>query len=328
MPTPPTDLNELLLRLYALSQEREIETFQDAALELIKPNLRFDAAVWGSALVKSGGIDINTIHLHQKTPDMVMAYENVKHLDSSSAGMLNQQKVTRAFHAPSFFEAHDKSPIRDFMQRYKQPNFMLSTDYDEQTSFLHWMTLYRSDDDAQCTTDDIQALAFVAPHLMQALTFNRLAHLKKLHEGEPGHAIYGRAIVDVRGVVLTSDSQFTLEVMGSTDTFQPGRYRLSAEILTQLLVGAKNLRWRGLLMQCQVEAGLFFIKVRRLQKIDLLTERERQIAGLVAKGYTHKEIAVALFRAPATVRNTIQTIYAKLQVNGIAELVEALQSAR
>ena len=328
MPTPPTNLNELLLRLYALSQEREIQTFQDAALELIKPSLRFDAAVWGSALVKPGGIDINAIHLHQKTPDMVMAYEDVKHLDSSSAGMLNQQKVTRAFHAPSFFEAHDKSPIRDFMHRFKQPNFMLSTDYDEQTSFLHWMTLYRSDDDAQCTTDDTHALAFVAPHLMQALAFNRLAHFKKLNEGEPGHAIYGRAIVDVRGVVLASDPRFTLEVLGSTDAFQPGRYRLSAEILTQMLSGAENLRWQGLLMQCRAETGLFFIKVRRLQKSDLLTERERQIAGLVAKGYTHKEIAAALFRAPATVRNTIQTIYAKLQVNGIAELIEALQSAR
>ena len=323
-----TDMNELLLNLYALSQERHIESFQEAALELIKPIVRFDAAVWGSGLVKIGGIDIHTFHLHQKTPDMVKAYDDVKHLDSSSAGMLSQQRLTRAFHAPSFFKAKEKNAIRDFMRRYKQPNFMLSTEYDVQANYLNWVTLYRSDADAQCTDNDVNLLALIAPHLLQALTFNRTAHQKKIGEIQLTNASAGIAIADVRGVVLSSNPQFTLEVLGSPDAFLPGRYRLSTEILSQLLSGSKYFIWRKLVMQCKAEAGLFFIKVRDVQKIDLLTKREKQIAELVAKGYTHKEIATTLYRAPATIRNTIQTIHAKLEVNGIAELVEALRTAR
>ena len=56
-----------------------------------------------------------------------------------------------------------------------------------------------------------------------------------------------------------------------------------------------------------------------------LTSREWTIARLIAKGHSHKEIAQALNRSPATVRNQIQSIYEKLQVGNIAMLVEALR---
>ena len=44
-------------------------------------------------------------------------------------------------------------------------------------------------------------------------------------------------------------------------------------------------------------------------------------------GHTYKEIAQRLERSPATIRNQIQSIYAKLEVGGIAALIEALRQA-
>lgn len=45
-----------------------------------------------------------------------------------------------------------------------------------------------------------------------------------------------------------------------------------------------------------------------------LTEREREILSLVARGYTNQQLAVHLVLSPKTVRNHLSNIFAKLQV--------------
>ncbi|XJC73585.1 response regulator transcription factor [Delftia tsuruhatensis] len=53
--------------------------------------------------------------------------------------------------------------------------------------------------------------------------------------------------------------------------------------------------------------------------------REATVARLVVRGLTHKQIAVQLQRAPATVRNQIRSIYEKLGIANVASLAEALR---
>ncbi|MBA4003334.1 MAG: helix-turn-helix transcriptional regulator, partial [Delftia sp.] len=48
--------NHLLLNLYRLSHEQPVEHFQDQALDLLKPVLPFDSAMWGSATMTTAGI--------------------------------------------------------------------------------------------------------------------------------------------------------------------------------------------------------------------------------------------------------------------------------
>jgi len=52
-----------------------------------------------------------------------------------------------------------------------------------------------------------------------------------------------------------------------------------------------------------------------------------EVALLVAQGCTYKQVALRLHRAPATVRNHLQSIHNKLAVNNIAGLIEALRLA-
>jgi len=56
-----------------------------------------------------------------------------------------------------------------------------------------------------------------------------------------------------------------------------------------------------------------------------LSEREREILGLIAEGYSNKEIAVRLTLSPHTVRNHITSIFSKLQV---ADRAQAIRLAR
>ncbi|MEV4754627.1 LuxR C-terminal-related transcriptional regulator [Micromonospora sp. NPDC049559] len=57
-----------------------------------------------------------------------------------------------------------------------------------------------------------------------------------------------------------------------------------------------------------------------------LTERERQIARLAAKGIPSRHIAEQLYISPRTVENHLQRVYSKLGVAGRSELLPALRA--
>lgn len=80
-----------------------------------------------------------------------------------------------------------------------------------------------------------------------------------------------------------------------------------------LVVTVENaLKFRGM--------GLRRLTLRRLQRFDLLTSREREVARALAHGKSHKEVARLLGLAPATVRNQTQAIYGKLQIDNRSAL--------
>ena len=54
-----------------------------------------------------------------------------------------------------------------------------------------------------------------------------------------------------------------------------------------------------------------------------LTERERDIAGLVSAGKSNKEVAASLFLSEKTIEHHLSRIYAKLGVRSRVELANA-----
>ena len=58
-----------------------------------------------------------------------------------------------------------------------------------------------------------------------------------------------------------------------------------------------------------------------------LSDRERQVLMLIARGSTNSEIARALVVSPKTVRNHVSNIFSKLQVSDRAEAVARARSA-
>jgi DNA-binding NarL/FixJ family response regulator len=57
--------------------------------------------------------------------------------------------------------------------------------------------------------------------------------------------------------------------------------------------------------------------------LDVLTEREREVLGLVARGMSNGEIATELFISPATAKTHVSRIMAKLGARDRAQLVVA-----
>lgn len=254
-----------------------------------------------------------------------MLYEPIKHQDSAAATVFGKSHVTRSFHAESWFSDPETCEMRDLLRRFEHENIFIAADSNPRTNFVHWISLYRADKEAHCTEGERLLLGQLAPHVMQALALNRVMHLDHLEAADKALSPYGSAIADVHGVLYHSNAQF--QDLAQAEWNGWSGPVLPADLMAALSSGHERFMGRTMVLRQYIEHGLLFLKARSRCLADLLTLREWTIARLIAKGESHKEIAQALNRSPATVRNQIQSIYEKLQVGSIAMLIEALRRA-
>ncbi len=316
------DGNELLLELYRLSQELPINQFQDGALDLIRPAVPFDTAMWGSATLTDAGIDIHTIHLHRQSPEMLTAYEEVKHLDTAALAVGQNPSSTLAFNATTWFSGKNQQALRDYGKRFNQEHFFISGTINPANRFTRWLTLFRADDKAHCTETERQRLAALTPHVQQALEFNRRVHLQKCSSTHNAPN-FGHAIADPKGVLQHMDPIFEAAVRREWDGWHG--HKLPGVLLDGFRAGQPRFVGRTCVMTMHLEHHLLFLKTRPCSPADALTPRETTVAQLMASGKTHKEIAIMLRRAPSTVRNQIRSVYDKLNVSNVAGLIEQMR---
>ncbi len=91
------------------------------------------------------------------------------------------------------------------------------------------------------------------------------------------------------------------EIIGAVRDVYAGKSALDAEIVQKMVA--------------QVSAGI------QEQPVDKLTERELEVLGLVAKGYTNKAIGIQLGISDRTVQGHLAHIFSKLQSGSRTEAV-------
>ncbi|KQR63274.1 LuxR C-terminal-related transcriptional regulator [Acidovorax sp. Leaf160] len=327
------DFSDLLLHVYRLAHEQPLHAFQDASLDALRRVLPFDSSMWGSATPGVAGIDIHTLHLDRQPAEMLSAYEAVKHLDTAAARVMQAPRATLGFDAAAQFGAPHQKAISAYGRRFGQRHFFITSTANPANGLTQWITLFRAHEGACGTERERTLLAAVAPHFHQAVGYNRMRHLEAL---APDHAPGGdalkpaqgeraQAVADLRGTVYHATPAF--DAMLRTEwSAQPAR-RLPPPLLQHFASGSARFAGHTLVVRCHVERDLMFVNARPRCAADQLTPREWQIGWLLAQGLSHKEIARRLDRAPATVRNHIQTIYRRLDVGSVAALIAELHAA-
>jgi DNA-binding CsgD family transcriptional regulator len=318
------DVNDVLLNLYRLSHELPIHLFQDAALEEVKSLVPFEASMWGTANLQHG-TEMHTVHLHQKTPEMLVEYDDVKDLDTITLALVQAPRVTVAVNSDQWFGGHDKRDFRHFLSRHQHENMLVTSAYNADNHMIHWMSLYREDLDDHCTEAERQLIGTLAPHVMQALALNRLTHLERIAAADRALLPHGAAIADPNGCLHHIDAHLQSLMRAEWDCWNGAT--LPYDLLSACRGGNSRYAGRTCMIECKFEHGLLFLRARTRCKADALTPREQTIACFISQGLTYKEIALKLNRATATVRNQIQTIYSKLEVNNIAALIEEMRMA-
>ena len=107
-------------------------------------------------------------------------------------------------------------------------------------------------------------------------------------------------------------------------------YLLKGALKAEMLRAIQTVSGGGVVFGAAIAQRMmrYFAGLRPVEPADLfpeLTDREREILGLIAQGYTNAEMAQRLTLSGKTVRNHITNIFSKLQV---ADRAQAIVRAR
>jgi DNA-binding CsgD family transcriptional regulator len=312
--------SRLLLELYRVARETPIDTFEDRAINLIRPLIGFERSIWGIGETTPLGFNILNIHPdHDEPEEMLHHYEEVAYQDTAAFEVMQNRGKAIAFHSPTVFKERDKSGVRALVNRFKHQNMLVVSDRSN-SRFVQWMSLYRADERSYYTEEERLLCELIAPHMMEALTTNRAIHMDQIGIDQRH---YARGFTDRKGVLQFSEPNLETLIQLEWPSWNGP---LLPPFLMESLATHGEGRFLGKnIVICSVPQKTFlFLGARKRCNADGLSLRELEVARQIADGLSHKEVAKLLNISPATVRNHTKSIYEKLEINNKVQLVIAL----
>ena len=310
--------SSFLLDLYRGAGEQPAELFQDWALERLSRDLPFDSAFWASAAATPAGLVGHALHLYRQPAQLLVDYAPLADRDAMIAESLqNPGKTIRKV-------ARDSAPqtFMPFLERYGLEQGMVTLQFEAAISVFNSISLYRSSREHPFTEAQAQFKQSVFPHLIEADTRNKLAHLAsgtRLGASSQWHS----AAVDAMGVVRHAEGPFK-QLAGREWPGWRGPY-LPDPLRELMAIGATS----AAMPRCSVArlsrlGDLTLVQLRERNAVDDLPERMRQVARLAAEGHGNKHIAAQMNVSPNTVRNHLAMAYERLGVKNKAEMAGLL----
>jgi len=287
------------------------------AVDDLSRRLGFDAAWYGWATLRPEGVEVYanaTLNLPEGFYDH---WRTMSDQDLLAAAMIESPGIVAAYDRR---QARQTDGMADLSDRFglRRMATAMNGHYGDYASF--YISSYRMGDRAR-------PLDAAERDFLQCAV-DQLSAAMKLSANEPGRPAHLAGAV----TILVSETGIgLLGIPALRESFGEVWPRWTGDHLPEQLVrligaaGTHILPDRDLVVQVDVPPrfqgmGLRRLTLRRLNRYDLLTTRERQVAQELALGKSAKEVARALGVAPATVRNQTQAIYQKLQIDNRADL--------
>lgn len=313
------DLERLSLTLFALHQgcrEQPMETFQSWALEVVRAIVPFDAAAWISGSLAGEQHQLHAVKFIDIAPAVMAEWERCE-------GRL--EFTRQVFATPGRTLAcatADLAPaLAAHTRRHHVAHILATVQYSPVSRLSELISLYRSDTERPFSEPERQFQQSLVPHLCEAWRINRMLHAWRL--ARPGLAQEMQAAVcDRHGVLQASSPAFVKQLQHEWPAWQgpllPGELQTMLRQHQGRHVGARTTT------HATQANDWWLLSIRTRCAADLLTVREREIAGYFAQGLTRKEIARQLSLSPSTVRNHLAATYLKLGIGSKAQLASSL----
>lgn len=298
-------LSHTLREIHRLSREAPPSTFQDAAFKAMQELIRFDAGFWGGGREPLEAVQLHYQHLYRLPADeLTAAFERVKsepgHIEAISRCVINAGQAQA-------FDTRE-SGIGDPYRPYGVDQIVSLYQHDADLGLYHVLSLYRSGKE-RFTEQECLLFENAVPHLLDARRESKLLHLSDTSQ-EACSLTPAAALLDKEGVVHFARPAFVellrQEWPGWRGPFVPEAMRRMHE---GTFVGEE------ISARFSLQHALFLAAVRKKGLLDQLTARELEVAKQLAQAASHKEIALNLDIAPATARNHIARVHAKLGTN-------------
>ncbi len=309
----------LLLALYGAAREHPPGSFEKRAFALLRGPLSFDSAIWGLGLLrKDGSVAPHHVNLNEQPWEAVEEWAQLNVADPVANAVMTQPGVPIRFHAPTLFGAKTSSAMREYAKRHGRQSYMVcGMRHAVQPDFFGWISFYRRDPEAHFSETEQKFCQELVQHLQEAQRVNQAVHLHSASLALDQADVVG--IADEWGYLHTPWKELRELLQREWPCAIPGRL---PEALLDSLAKSPEGRWHGraISVRSRMFNGLLYLRVRARTERSCLSEREEQIAELIARGGSSKEIGKWLDLSPETVRVHLRNTYRKLGVHSQAEL--------
>jgi DNA-binding CsgD family transcriptional regulator len=310
-------INQLIVDLYRGSREIPYSAFQEWALEQLRTAVAFDAAWWGRGAKEP--LMIHQVHLHRCAATLVEDYAPWIEVDFFRERVCANPGVTISTSAlMTRAELAATTIYREFGAKHRV-EWSLGTVLMEPVSSLNeFITVWRKDVRRPFSEADLETKEYLMPHLVEAYRNCRLLHLQEANRRDQS----SWALCNPQGILIDVHRRFVSLMVTEWPDWH------SAELpsaLNKKVVEGKEFVGRKIAVKAAPLSGLHYLQARPRNAVDMLSNRERQVADHYAQGRTHVEIATLLDLAPTTIRNLISRAFRKLDVNNKAELARRLR---
>jgi DNA-binding CsgD family transcriptional regulator len=314
--------SDLLRNLYRSSHEMPADRFQASILKSVGNALPFDTSMWGTgARQDDGQVAVHSIYLHEQPPEMIEDWGPVNHQDRSVEVVTRNLGYVMNVHTPTLHGGRECADIRNYNARFGIETALIVCGQ-APSGLYSWLSLFRGDPDHQFSEDERLLFQALWPHMVEALTINRIVNLDKMYTTRPCSSTR-LALVDGKGVIYRSEAGFDSLLQQEWPAWDGDR--LPVELKAAAGDGVKcHYRGARIDLELRKAADLWFVRGRTLDPFDRLGEREREVAVQYARGRAYKEIARTFGVSPGTVRTQIQQVYRKLGVQDKGELATLL----
>jgi DNA-binding CsgD family transcriptional regulator len=290
------------------------------SVEALSVALGFDAAWYGWARLHPRGVDVFANATHGLPDDFFPTWQRMADQD-----LLARSKIENPRHVAIYSRRQRRQTdgMADLSDRYGLTRMTTAMESANGGLPNFYLSSYRVGDHARAwSQEECEFLQCAVTHLSLAM---------KLSPSEPGRAASPGSVT----ILASRDGIGYLCLDALRERFGDVWPRWKGDNLPEQLAclvgrpGTHVLPDRDLVVSVEPSTGsqnmdLCRLTLRRLNRFDLLTRREREVARALAGGKSAKEVARNLGLAPATVRNQTQSIYQKLQVDNRAELAAAV----
>lgn len=307
-------VSRLLFNLHEAAQSTPPERFPSAALALLPGIFPITSAWWGLNanwhIHASGSLNLPADHLKQ--------WEVRKDDDVLTREALANPNSTIVFDGMAS-GAHQN--LKAWMHEYGLSQAMCATCPHAMTGAVTFLSAYR--DDAPFSLEEQQILKMLVPHFSLALDISWRRHVdgggRKRTPAAMSSGLLGR-----NGVLHLVDSTFRDLVRAEYPAWEPPL--LPGSWMARIAAGGR-FSGKHIRIEARPFNEMLFVTVSRLGDLDRLSPRERDVARAFADGLSHKHIAEMFGLSPATVRNYIGIVYAKLGISSKAQLAQKVARA-
>jgi DNA-binding CsgD family transcriptional regulator len=318
-------LSAVLLSLYRSARELPLRSFQEQALQLIKPLLKFDSAIWGSGTTDGQRIAPSAAHLHEVDPLALMEWKAINGKDKVTHLAVQNIGSTVHAHIATLYAESEDAAFRAYAARWKRRDLLATGMPEAKPGELQWISLYRHHD-ALYSERQHFACELLMPHFAEALRINHVVEQGRNGDGVPAPETSRLALADSSGRLWSAQGGF-LSLLRLEWT------QIDDAVLPRPLTDVIARRYGGLFVGKAIKirigysADLHLLRAQPKTPIDALPPQRARIAELYVAGYSYKEIAQRLRLAPPTVRNQITAAYRDLRVSSKAELAGLASSS-